>query len=643
MNGRGRVLAAVALVAVLSIVIATPAVAADDVSIREVDVAEFPTVRLVVSTRESVSLDTRDVEIVENGAPVDVVDVYPIGAESGGVDAVLAIDASNSMRGQPLDTALAAARAFLAGVPPSMPLGIITFSDQPVVLSPVTDDRASVELAVTSLTATTSQGTALFNSVIEASAMFSGNAQHNLILLTDGRCKADPSDHGPCTLDGSLEDAVEAASAAGVTVFTIGLSGTETAVPTLERIADQTGGAHSLISLEELEGVYAGLAAEFTRQYVVEYRSKAPLGAAVTVEVRLPVGSDSFSFLAPGYHALPTGSRGSAGANSFWAGAMGMSLVVGLTFLAVLALGLVVANTDARRRRERQLRSGLVPQVEAAWDPEGTPRTNATTLIPRRLADVAERLAGKTGAGQRLASRLEHAGWAIRSGEFLWMVAIAVIVLGLIGFLVANVVGALAGAALGAFLPLTLLSLAASRRQAAMQAQLADTLMVIASSMRAGHSFMQSLDSAAKEIDEPAAGEFGRVLTEIRLGRDTDGALEAMVERVGSQDLEWAVTAIKIQRKIGGNLAEVLETVAKTIRERETLRRQVRVLSAEGRISIIVLTVLPIFIAGYIMLVNPEYLRVLTTTTAGIAISISGGILMAFGYVWMRKIVRLDV
>jgi tight adherence protein B len=223
------------------------------------------------------------------------------------------------------------------------------------------------------------------------------------------------------------------------------------------------------------------------------------------------------------------------------------------------------------------------------------------------------------------------------------MIAIAVMVLGLIGFVVANVVGALAGAIMGALVPFALLSRAAARRQAAIQAQLADTLMVIASSMRAGHSFMQSLDSAAKEIDEPAAGEFGRVLTEIRLGRDIEGALEALVERVGSQDLEWAVTAIKIQRQIGGNLAEVLETVAKTIRERETLRRQVKVLSAEGRISIVVLTVLPILLAGYIMLVNPEYLETLTGTTAGIAISIMGGLMMVVGYIWMRKIVRLDV
>ena len=612
------------------------AMAASEVSIRNVDVSDFPTVRLVLSTRESVSLDLGDVRVIENDTPVDVIDVQPLGAEGGGVDAVLAIDASNSMRGQPLDTALAAARAFLAGVPDSMPLGIVTFSDQPVVLSPVSDDRASVELAVGSLSATTTQGTALFDAVATAAAMFDPgtNAQHNLILVTDGRNTGGEHD---------LAQAVAAAETAGMHVFTIGLSGTETAVPTLERLADLTGGAYSLISLDELEGVYAGLAEAFTRQYVVEYRSKAPLGAAVTTDVRLPVGSDSVSFLAPGYDALRTRSREATGAISFWAGPTGMVVVVIVTFLAVLALGLVVADVDGRRRRERQLRSGLVPQGEPAWDPEGGPRPGATTLIPRQLADVAERVAGRSAAGQRLVRRLEHAGWSIRSGEFLWLVAIAVIVLSLIGSILANVVGALAGAVVGALVPFALLSRAASRRQAAIQGQLADTLMVIASSMRAGHSFMQSLDSAAKEVDEPAAGEFGRVLTEIRLGRDTEGALEALVERVGSQDLEWAVTAIKIQRKIGGNLSEVLETVAKTIRERETLRRQVRVLSAEGRISIIVLTVLPLLLAGYIMLVNPEYLRTLTTTTAGIAISITGGLMMVLGYVWMRKIVKLDV
>jgi len=218
-----------------------------------------------------------------------------------------------------------------------------------------------------------------------------------------------------------------------------------------------------------------------------------------------------------------------------------------------------------------------------------------------------------------------------------------VLLFGVLGFVLASAFGALAGVALGAFAPFAFLSNAAGRRLAAIQGQLADTLMVIASSMRAGHSFLQSLDSAAKEIDQPAAGEFGRVLREIRLGRDTDDALEALVERVGSQDLEWAVTAIEVQRKIGGNLAEVLETVANTIRERDTLRRQMRVLSAESRISVVVLTVLPILIAIYLMIVNPQYLRILTTTTAGKIISISALALMGIGYLWMKRIVRLDV
>jgi tight adherence protein B len=635
-NAIARTLA-ITCVTLFALAMASPAaVAAGEVTIREVDVSEFPTVRLVLSTRESVSLDRLDVKVVENEISVGVADVYPLGAESDGVDAVLAIDVSNSMRGRQLSTALAAAQAFLAGVPTSMPLGIVTFSDQPIVLSSVSDDRVSVETAVDSIGGSTSQGTALFDTVATAAGMFDPetNAQHNLILVTDGRNTG--GDH-------DLAQAVAAAEAAGMHVFAVGLFGPETDELTLRTLASETGGAYAAITPDELEAVYAGLAVEFTRQYVVEYRSKAPLGAAVTVDVRLPVGSDSIGFLAPGHDALITRSREASGAISFWAGPIGMSVAVGATFLAVLALGLIVVNTDARRRRAQQLRSGLVPQVEAAWDPEGSPRAGATTFIPHQLADVAEGVAGKTSAGQKLMRRLEHAGWSIRSGEFLWLVAIAVLVLGLIGFVAANVVGALAGAVVGALVPFALLSRAAARRQAAIQAQLADTLMVIASSMRAGHSFMQSLDSAAKEVDEPAAGEFGRVLTEIRLGRDTEGALESLVERVGSQDLEWAVTAIKIQRKIGGNLAEVLETVANTIRERETLRRQVKVLSAEGRISIIVLTVLPILLAGYIMLVNPEYLKTLTTTTAGIAISITGGLMMMVGYIWMRKIVRLDV
>jgi tight adherence protein B len=630
------VAAVFAFVSVLAI--ASPrapvAFAADEVSIREVDVAEFPMVQLVVSTQEAVALDIGDVELLENGVAVDVADVYPLGVGIGGVDAVLAIDVSNSMRGGALSTALAAARTFLAGVPASMPLGVLTFSDQPVVLSPVTTDRASVEQAVASIGGSTSSGTALFDAVAQAAALFEpgAEAQHNLILVTDGRNTTGATD---------LTEAVATAREARMHVFTVGLASPDTDETTLRTLAIETGATYAAISAAELGSVYAGLASEFTRQYVVEYRSKAPLAAPVTVELRLPVGSATIGFLAPGITQLPAETHGAKERLSIWTEPIVMGVVVGLTFLTVVALGLLVLGFDARRRRERRLRSRLVPVVDAG-NPEDAYRPDRTTFIPDRVADVAERLAG-SGAGERLSRRLEHAGWALRGGEFLSIVAISAVLSGLLGSVAIDLVGALLGVVLGVTVPFALLSRATARRQAAIQAQLADTLMVIASSMRAGHSFLQSLDSAAKEIDDPAAGELGRVLTEIRLGRDIDDALEALVGRVGSQDLEWAVTAIKIQRKTGGNLAEVLETVAKTIRERETLRRQVRVLSAEGRISVIVLTVLPILIAVYLMLVNPEYLKTLTTTTPGIIISSVAGVLMAFGYLWMRKIVRLNV
>jgi tight adherence protein B len=639
---RRRVGLALVLTCLTISVVPRPAGASGDVAVRGADVSDFPTVRLTVSTEEPLSSDVRDVQIIENDVPVQTTSLDTFGAEAGHIDAVLAIDASNSMRGEPLNTALAAARTFLAGVPASMPLGVVTFSDDPVVLSPLTADRASVERAVGSLTATTSQGTALFNTVSEASDMFIGTGQHNLVLLTDGRCRADPTESGPCTLDGSLEEAVTAATDAGVTVFTIGLSRTGAPVPTLERLAQQTGGEHSLITIEQLETVYAGLAEQLSGQYVAEYRSKAPLGAQVVVVVHTSVGRDTFGFVAPGQALIPKNAHSAAtSAVMFWATPLGMGIVSALTFLAVLIAGLTTVSVTNRRRRLRDLSRTVALPPPPGADPSASDVSK--TFFPQRVGDSAENMASKTSAGRRLARTLEHAGWGIRSGEFLLLVALGVVVLAIAGFVVATVVGALVGAVVGAVVPFAVLSHAASSRQNAMQKQLADTLMVIASSMRAGHSFLQSLDSAVKEADEPTAGEFGRVLREIRLGRDTDQALEALVERVGSQDLEWAVTAIKIQRKIGGNLAEVLETVAKTVRERETLRRQVRVLSAEGRISIVVLSVLPVLLAGYIMLVNPEYLRTLTSTRPGIFISVAGAVMMGVGYIWMRKIVRLNV
>lgn len=609
-----------------------PARADDGVSIRWVDVDEFPLVRLTVSTQGSASPSHLAVE--ENGVPVHVVSVEALGGSDGRVDAVLAIDVSNSMRGAQLDTALAAARTFVNGVPASLPVGLLSFAREPLVESPVTTDRSSLQSAVAALGATTSQGTALYETVLMGVSMFEAEegVQHNLIVLTDGK-NTEP------TID--VDEAVRAAKDAGVNVFTIALAGSDTDGETLSDLALRTGGQFTSITTDALGAVYAGLARQLGRQFVVAYRSKAPFGVTVSVTVGLPEGTASTRFLTPGVSSQtgrvrPSGVQGSEA--STVTSEAGIAVVAGFVFFAVLNVAMLMLSTLHRRRRESALRSRLVG--DAVSTPDGVASESNPTLIPAALADAAERAVG-SGRTAELALRLHQAGWSIRVGEFLAIVALAGAVVLVVGYLVLGPLGALL-ALPAVVLPFAVLSGAAAKRLRAIQEQLADTLMVIASSLRAGHSFLQSLDTATKEIAEPAASEFGRTMSEIRFGRNVDEALDGLAGRVGSRDLDWAVTAIKIQRRIGGNLAEILEGVAKTIRERETLRRQVRVLSAEGRISAVVLTVLPILVALYLIRVNPEYLRLLTTTRLGIVLVSVAACLMAVGYVWMRKIVTLD-
>jgi tight adherence protein B len=263
--------------------------------------------------------------------------------------------------------------------------------------------------------------------------------------------------------------------------------------------------------------------------------------------------------------------------------------------------------------------------------------------MPLPLADAAQRGAEATGVSARVAAMLERAGWAMGIGDFLAAAILLALVGGLsVGVLQSPILGAVTALVL-LVTPFVVLSAAGRKRLGRIQGQLPDVLTILASSLRAGHSFLQALDSVAQEIDEPAASEFARTLSEIRLGRKMDDALTALAARAGGQDLEWAVTAINIQRKVGGNLAEVLETVASTIRERQTIRRQVKVLSAEGRMSVWILFALPFGIASYLGVVNPEYLSVLTATTRGHVMLAIAGVLMLVGLVWMRKVVRLDV
>jgi len=616
------------LAAAIAVVCGTASGAAAKARINGVDVRGFPLVGLTVSTDSSTPLTHSNVRVVESGVPVSVTKVMPLSGSTTGVDVVLVIDVSDSMRGRELNTALEAARAFVAAVPDWMRIGVVTFAQQPTVVSQVTSDRASVEATVDGLSATTSRGTALYQAVSTAAGLFEGNAQHNVVVLTDGRN----------TESGTVDGAATDAKRAHASVFAFGLEGGDPDQDVLQELAKKTGGEYQLLASDDLMSAYQALAVQLSHQYVIEYRSKVPYGAQASIEIDVPGGTDEVSQVMPAASVtslFPTKSL----LDRLFDTTFGMVLVVGLAFVAALLFMGTVTNLVSTARRRRDLTARML-----ASGPEASPlaEDSTTPLVPRPLAEAVERGAEAAGLLAPIARLLQRAGWNVSPGEFLLPSVLAPV---FVGALVAVLLNPIIGAVLMVVLlliPFFILSRAARARLAQLQSQLSDVLMILAGSLRAGHSFLQALDSVAKEIEDPAASEFSRALAEVQLGSTMDDALQRLAERIGSQDLDWAVTAIAIQRKVGGNLAEVLETVAATIRERETIRRQVKVLSAEGRWSVIILICLPFVIVGYLLLVNPSYLAPLWQSPVG-RLAIGGAaLLMIGGTIWMRKIVRLD-
>ncbi len=333
-------------------------------------------------------------------------------------------------------------------------------------------------------------------------------------------------------------------------------------------------------------------------------------------------------------------------AETFWTSntaQIGIAVVVGL--VAFLLAWFLLGNV-ARLKKDREVEARMRAVLQPGQQPAGTTvdLKGGSGWIPSQVTSFGTRFAEARGFSERLDVELEAAGVSLRAGEFVVASVGAAIVFGVLGAaLLSNFALALVMAGIGAVFPTALLRAALGRRADKLREQLPDVLTIMASSLRAGHSFMQSLDTVAKEIAQPAAAEFQRVVAEIRLGRPAEDALEALAERVGSADFKWAVLAVNIQREVGGNLAEILDTVADTLRERAILRRQIRVLTAEGRLSAWVLALLPVGIGLYMAAVNPDYIGLLVTETIGIVMLVTATALLGVGILWMRKIVDIDV
>jgi tight adherence protein B len=605
------------------------AASADAVTIREVNAKAFPSVAVTVSVSGNVSSDS--IALTENGQRVDVLSRRAFSQTGRAFDVILAIDTSDSVAGAPESAAVQAALRFVQGLPSSVPVGVLTFSDQVRVLQSVTPDHSAAIKAIQSIKGT-HQGTALYDAVGTAAHQFSGSAQHNIVLLSDG---ADVGSRHP------IGWGIAAARRLHVGVFTVGL-GSQADVPVLRQIADQTGSGFLPAVESNLSSIYASLAHELSNQYVLVYRSHGAPGAQVTVGARTAAGTDQSIVLLPAAKSLPVpGPEGAAIATH---GSFGLAIALALSFIAVFAVLLLSFGSGIEARRNRALaRRMSAPGGVEPGSLEDRRAGSPASWMPQPVVQAAESLASAAGVRASLDSRLERAAAPITAGEFLVTTAAAGVVGAFVGFIVGGILISLVLLVVGSLLPYMLLRRKESKRVAALHEQLPEVLMILASSLRAGHSFLQALDTVAKEIGDPSAPEFARVVAEVRLGRPAYESLAALAERVGTEEFKWAMLGINVQREVGGNLAEILDTLAQTVRERDAVRRQVKVLSAEARLSMKIMVALPPLLTLYIVKVNPSYMRLLWTTRTGWFLITGAVVLLVGGVLMMRKIVRIDV
>lgn len=291
----------------------------------------------------------------------------------------------------------------------------------------------------------------------------------------------------------------------------------------------------------------------------------------------------------------------------------------------------------------------IAERLERYASPGPTRSQAALPRAPQRrampLTEAANRMIAGRGFAEDLKIQLARADLKLTPAEFLALQAIAAV----IGFFAAQFFFgflplALLGLIVGLFAPRLYVSQRQRRRLQAFNAQLGDAINLMVNGLRAGYSVLQAMEAVARELPPPISTEFDRVVKEQQLGLSLDQALQNMLRRVRSDDLEMLVTAISIQREVGGNLAEILDTISFTIRERVRIQGEIRTMTAQQRMSGYILIALPIALGFILFGINREYmLNFFNSGLQGYCMIICTATMMLFGYFLIRRIVQIEV
>ncbi|MFC5178988.1 type II secretion system F family protein [Nocardioides taihuensis] len=636
----GRAIVAAAAVVLLAGAPATATPEAGDAAITHVE-PDAAGVQILVSVPADAEVDLEGVTV-----EIDGQDATATAALASTTDvqrtAVLTIDTSNSMKGERFAAAKQAALTFLDTVPDDVYVGIVTFDSTVEDALEPTLDRDAARTVVQGLEL--GPETALYDGIVDATALAGEDGQRSLLVLSDGA-----DNNSKATLD----DATKAVEDAEVLVDVVSLGQTGEDLAALEDVADAGQGQVIDADPAALKAAFSAEADVLARQVLVTAQVPDSVTAEeATVLVSLP--SDTGPVSASAFSTIKAAPAEEVPAEQFvipaadsggfvlpTAAMYGGLVAIGIGLLALLIVfvprkqGPLTAEETAATYTART--SGKRSAKRAKVEPDAA-------LAGAKDAAAAV-LAANQGFEAKVAARLEQAGSPFKPAEWLLIHTGIFIGAGAVGLLLGGggLFLGLVFLALGAIIPWFWLGWKKNRRRKSFDGSLPNTLQLISGSLAAGLSLAQSVDTVVREGQEPIASEFRRALVETRLGVGLEDALEAVGQRFDSKDFAWVVMAIRIQRQVGGNLAELLDSVAETMREREYMRRQVAALAAEGKLSAWVLGGLPLIFLVYLYLSNREYVMPLFTEPIGWMMLLGGAVLLSVGIFWMSRLVKVEV
>lgn len=305
-----------------------------------------------------------------------------------------------------------------------------------------------------------------------------------------------------------------------------------------------------------------------------------------------------------------------------------LAVGIALCFIALAVLLVITFNSGRGEIALSRRRPGVVSGPSLL-----TRVTNSTTAFLDR------NVSRNAAFGSRVS--LEQAGLKMRQVDFILLIACIAITVGFIGLILGGLVLCILFICATPLAARVFLGILSGRRRSKFDAQLGDTLQMLAGGLRAGHSLLRSIDAVSQEAEAPTSEEFARLINESRLGRDLRESMADAARRLRSEDFDWISQAIEIHREVGGDLAEVLDHVGETIRERTQIKGQVKALSAEGRLSAYILVALPVGMYGYMSVVNGSYIETLYTNVLGWFMLGTAIVLLAVGSFWLSRVVQI--